>query len=407
MPFGKHKGKRLSAIPRDYLEWIVKREGISAELQEAIQLHLRQKENSSMTTSPQQRTVVRGKTTRANGTLPGQLQLFTQDNTEAHPAAAGDAPAAKPDTSVRKDEPPAQFQAERPLRIGKSTSRPIKRHGGKRYSADWIISLMPPRVKNPNAPAADDPGWLHYVEPFFGAGWVLFAMEPEGISEVVNDLDGELMNFWDVLKSPEQYLALEHRLRNTPCSQVEFERSLNSHLYVADPVERAASFFVRNRQSRQAVGRDFATIVRNRTRSGMNELPSAWLSAIDGLPEFHARLQRVVIFNMDACEVIRQQDGSRTLHYVDPPYLFETRSSTGEYGEFEMTEDDHRRLLDRLAEIKGRFLLSGYHSPLYDSWAAAHGWRCHEREIDNKASSSKEKEMRTECVWTNIESAVR
>jgi DNA adenine methylase len=86
---------------------------------------------------------------------------------------------------------------------------------------------------------------------------------------------------------------------------------------------------------------------------------------------------------------------------MDPPYLHQTRSSTGEYGEFEMTEDDHRRLLDTLVCITGRFLLSGYHSPLYDEFAADHGWHCHEREIDNKASSAKVKEKRTECVWMN------
>jgi len=283
--------------------------------------------------------------------------------------------------------------------LTKSTSRPLKRHGGKRYSADWIISLMPPRVKDPNAPASDDAGWLHYVEPYFGGGAVLFAQDPEGISEVINDLDGELTNFWDVLKSRERYLALEHRLQFTPCSQIEFERACQRYGQ-GDPVARAAKFFVRNRQCRQAVGSDFATMVRNRTRSGMNELVSAWLSAIDGLAEFHARLQRVVIYNKDACDVIRQQDGPRTLHYLDPPYLHETRSSTGEY-EFEMDEEDHLRLLETLAGIKGRFLLSGYPSELYDEFAAKHAWKCHEREIDNKASGSKTKEKRTECVWTN------
>src|SRR5262245_48010301 len=78
-----------------------------------------------------------------------------------------------------------------------STGRPIKRHGGKSYLAKRIVDLMPPRAQNPNAPADDDPSWLHYVEPFFGGGAVLLALDPEGISEVANDLDGELTNFWD------------------------------------------------------------------------------------------------------------------------------------------------------------------------------------------------------------------
>lgn len=64
-------------------------------------------------------------------------------------------------------------------------SQPLKWHGGKSYQAKHIISHMPPRCKNPNAPAPGDAGWLHYVEPFFGGGAVLFAQDPEGISEVV------------------------------------------------------------------------------------------------------------------------------------------------------------------------------------------------------------------------------
>lgn len=134
----------------------------------------------------------------------------------------------------------------------------------------------------------------------------------------------------------------------------------------------------------------------------MNDLPSAWLSAIAGLPEFHARLQRVVIFCENACDLIRQQDGPRTLIYADPPYVHSTRASGGEYGELEMNDSDHRRLLETLAAIEGRFLLSGYHSQLYDDFADVHGWHRRECEIDNKASSAKEKEKKVECLWMNF-----
>lgn len=74
------------------------------------------------------------------------------------------------------------------------TSQPLKWHGGKHYLAKRIIELMPPHV--------------HYVEPYFGGGAVLFAKPSkwiEGHSEVVNDIDGELMNFWRVLASPKWF----------------------------------------------------------------------------------------------------------------------------------------------------------------------------------------------------------
>lgn len=282
---------------------------------------------------------------------------------------------------------------------------PIKWHGGKSYLAQRIIELMPPRVKNSNKPAPDDPGWVHYVEPFFGGGSVLFAQNPEGISEVVNDLNGELTNFWRVLQTPSRFAQFCRMVEAVPCSESEFNRScLQEEIaksFGAYPFERAVAFFVRNRQSRQALGKDFATLARTRTRRGMNELPSAWLSAIDGLPEVHARLQRVVVLDsQSAISVIRQQDDTRTLFYLDPPYMHGTRAVPKAY-RHEMTDAEHGALLETLSEVEGRFLLSGYPSDLYLTYQERCGWRRVDIEIDNKASGKKSKDKEIECVWMN------
>lgn len=93
-------------------------------------------------------------------------------------------------------------------------------------------------------------------------------------------------------------------------------------------------------------------MTRNRTRGGMNEQASAWLSALEGLPEAHERLKRVVIFNDDACEVILREDDKETFFYCDPPYVHSTRKG-GSY-EHEMTDSQHYDLLSTLADIKGR-----------------------------------------------------
>lgn len=288
--------------------------------------------------------------------------------------------------------------------------QPLKWHGGKHYLAGRIIELMPERCKNPNAPDVADPGWLHYVEPFFGGGSVLLSMDPEGISQVVNDINNELVNFWSVLAFGNVFHQFYHSVSSTPFSEAIFEATKKAPQFHGTPedidrtVQRAAQFFVRNRQSRQGLGKDFATLSRNRTRRGMNEQVSSWLTAIEGLPEIHRRLQGVVILNKPALDVIQQQDGPRTLFYCDPPYLHGTRSTTSEYGEHEMTVKDHAELLNALAGIEGRFLLSGYHSELYDDFARtryARRWRCVEIDIDNKASSKKSKDIKTECVWMN------
>lgn len=264
-------------------------------------------------------------------------------------------------------------------------TQPIKWHGGKHYLADWIIGHMPEHT--------------HYVEPYFGGGSVLLRKDPEGVSEVVNDLNGGLSTLWRVLSCPVKFPALCRRVEATPVSEDVFEMAGNVDRGASD-VDIAVQFFVRARQSRQGLMRDFATLSRNRTRRGMNEQVSSWLTALEGLPEVHARLKRVVILNRPAIEVIKQQDGPNTLFYLDPPYLHETRVTTGDYAH-EMGGDEHAELLTWLAGIKGKFLLSGYPSDLYEHHRRAHGWHVVTREIDNKASSAKTKAKKTECLWAN------
>jgi DNA adenine methylase len=135
----------------------------------------------------------------------------------------------------------------------------------------------------------------------------------------------------------------------------------------------------------------------------MNGNVSEWLGAVDGLPAVHERLRRVAIVGpMPALEMIRKEDGPRALFYCDPPYLHETRATTGEYGPHEMSVKDHRDLLRTLGDVEGRFLLSGYRSELYDGASERFGWNRHEFDLPNNASGGKAKRRMTECVWTNF-----
>ena len=281
---------------------------------------------------------------------------------------------------------------------------PLKWHGGKHYLASKIVALMPPRCKTPNAPAADDPGWCHYVETHAGGLAVLLANNPEGISEVVNDIHGRLVNFWRVLRSVTQFPKFLRAASFTEFGNRVYEEAGNDIILTDGPDGdwRAAwCFFVRCRQSLAGRMKGFATLTRNRTRRGMNEQASAWLSCVEGLPAVHERLRRVVILNDDALSVIRQQDGPRTLFYCDPPYLHETRATTGEYAH-EMTREQHVALLNVLAGIEGRFLLSGYRSELYDKWATDNGWKRHDFELPNNAAGGDEKRRMVECLWCNF-----
>lgn len=283
---------------------------------------------------------------------------------------------------------------------------PLKWHGGKHDLAKWIISLMPPRCRNPNKPANDDSGWLHYVEPYFGGGAVLLANDPEGISEVVNDKNGALINFWAVMQSPRLFAQFYRRVQAVPFSEDGWVRAA-FRVTQADPIKPpgyslglAVSFFVFCRQSLAGRMKGFTGITKTRTRRGMNNEVSAWLSCIDGLPAVHERLKRVLIVGpSDALDVIRKHDGPRTLFYLDPPYLHETRASAGEYAH-EMSDEEHHNLLCIIRQCKGKVMVSGYRSAMYDD--LLQNWTRHEKAINNHAAGGKVKRVMTECVWTNF-----
>lgn len=272
-------------------------------------------------------------------------------------------------------------------------TQPLKWFGGKGAFngklADWIISLMPPHV--------------HYVEPYFGGGSVLLSKPCEGVSEVVNDLNEHLTNFWRVLQNPRSFSVFQRLCGATPFSESEYRKASSQGHDISDDPELAAwQFFIRCRQSRSGQFKSFATLSRTRTRRNMNEQASAWLNAVEGLPAVHERLKRVVILNHDALDVIQEQDGPDTCFYLDPPYLHSTRESTDVYAH-EMSEAQHMTLLKVLENIEGKFLLSGYPSALYQCFEDCNPhWRRHEFQIVNNASGKKIKDVKTECVWTNF-----
>lgn len=280
------------------------------------------------------------------------------------------------------------------------TSLPLKWHGGKQYLASKIIQLIPQHT--------------HYVEPYFGGGAVLFNKPQELVedhSEVVNDVDCELMNFWRVLRNSGTFAAFKRQVSLMPFSSQEFDAAKQALVSrqssppdkptPAEAVSRAVAFFTVYRQSRQGLGKDFASMSRTRTRRGMNEQVSSWLSAIEGLDAACERLQRVVLLCHDALTVIGREDGPGTFFYLDPPYMHGTRVTTSDYTN-EMTDEDHDALLQRLGGVRGKFILSGYPSSLYDAAAKKFGWNCDKIQIDNKASAQKVKPLKTECLWRNF-----
>ena len=282
-------------------------------------------------------------------------------------------------------------------------SPPLKWHGGKHYLAPKIVALMT-RCRT-------------YVEPYAGGLSVLLARDPDNTSEIVNDLNGDLSNFWKVMADPGRFAKFVRRIEGIPMSEVvwnachrtlaKFHRLPRGspeagellQEYGGLRVGRAVCFFVVCRQSLAGRMDSFAPITQNRLRRRMNEQASAWLSAVEGLPMVHERLKRVLVLNQEATKVIQKFDGPDVVMYLDPPYPSDTRVSPDVYAE-EMTRRQHQELLDVLVESKSNILLSSYPNELYDR--RLKDWTQHRFDLPNNASGKRSKDRKQEVVYTNF-----
>lgn len=257
-------------------------------------------------------------------------------------------------------------------------------YGGKFSHLAWLLPLLPHAH--------------HYCEPFGGSAAVLLNREPSPV-ETYNDVDGEIVNFFRVLR--EQKERLLEAIGLTPFSREELTIAVSGSTTGLTDLERARRFFVRARQARTglaqtASGGRWATC-RDTSRAGMGGAVSRWLGSIQSLPEIAQRFLRVQIENRPAIDVIRQYDSENTLFYCDPPYPHESRGDKNAYG-FEMSEEDHQELSGVLRGVKGLVAISGYHCALMDEMYG--GWRCAEGPIKICHSV---KEARQEILWMNYD----
>lgn len=253
--------------------------------------------------------------------------------------------------------------------------RPILRyHGGKWLLAEWIISHFPPhRV---------------YVEPFGGAASVLL-QEPRTYAEIYNDLDGEIVNLFRVVRDSGE--ELRRMLDLTPFARDEFKLS---YQISENPIEQARRTVIRSFMGFGSNSHNKLTGFRsNSNRSGTTPAHD-WRNYPREMSALIDRLRGVCIENRNAAEVIQAHDGLQTLHYVDPPYVLETRDKGGDY-RHEMTNADHQRLAEVLHSVKGMVVLSGYPCDLYDRELYPN-WKRIQR--SSLADGARE---RVEVLWLN------
>lgn len=215
--------------------------------------------------------------------------------------------------------------------------------------------------------------------------------------ETYNDIDGEVTNFFRVLR--EQTGELIKQIGLTPFSREEFFRALSLGGPPNSDLERARRFFVRARQVRTGLAQTASlgrwANCKNTSRAGMSGVVSRWLGSVDALPAIAERLLRVQIENRSAVEVIDLYDDKSTLFYCDPPYPHQARGDAKAYG-FEMRDEEHQKLAVVLGRAKAKVAISGYRCELMDSLYK--GWR---RVEDSAKMCHSIKKSRREALWMN------
>lgn len=257
---------------------------------------------------------------------------------------------------------------------------PVPYFGSKARIADRIVALLP------------DHG--HYVEPYAGGLSVLLAKPPSRM-ETVNDLDGDLMAFWTVLRERPEDLVRACDL--TPHSRAELTAAWEP---TADPVERARRVWVRLSQGRGGTMRRTGWRHYVATSGSSMGMPGYLDAYRDRLLPAADRLRGVSLECLPALTVIGKYGAAAdVLLYVDPPYLGTTRGdANSRYGVEMRTEAEHRELAAALTDCGAAVVLSGYGSPLYDE--LYDGWHRYELATmtGNGAAAAK---ARTEVLWSN------
>lgn len=254
----------------------------------------------------------------------------------------------------------------------------LRYYGGKWKLAPWIISHFPAH-KN-------------YVEPCGGAASVLL-QKPRSPLETYNDMDGNVVNFFRVLRDKPDELI--RKIKLTPWARAEYELSLTLE---GDDVERARRFFSKqwmclNGGNSESANRLNAWKFQTDVDSRFVMPACEKLQIQQGLSGIADRFNGVQIDNRPADDVIRRFDGSETLFYFDPPYVSDERSAKNHYS-YEWADGQHAAAAELLRTCAGYVVVSGYACPLYADLYERHGWQ----RVDTMAQTNSGGK-RVESLW--------
>ena len=247
---------------------------------------------------------------------------------------------------------------------------PITYYGEKQKMPEYILPLIPEhRI---------------YSEAFFGGGAVFWAKEPAKV-EFINDHNGEVINFYRVLKN--DFAKLKQETDRTLHSEFQHRQTIsiyqnpNRH----DEIKRAWAVWVLSHQSFYSIFGSSWKCSKSRAIGAQIHDRKESLS-----DSYSGRLERTSIFCRDTPSVIHRADHEDTFHYIDPPYF---NADMGHYGGYRI--GDFESLLQLLTSIKGRFMLSSYPSDILSAYTSQEGWDRIELDLPRSAGGGRKVEVLT------------
>ncbi|WP_299313261.1 DNA adenine methylase [uncultured Aquimarina sp.] len=261
--------------------------------------------------------------------------------------------------------------------LGKMYKTPVSYYGGKQNLTKYILSLIPKHNL--------------YCEPFVGGAAVFFAKEPSPV-EVINDLDGKVVNFYRVCKL--QFTKLQKFIQSTPHSRklhMEAKAILQDDAE-NDMVKKAWAFWVQTNMSFSS--RIFGGYAYERKSNGVSKTILNKKNRFT--KDICERLDLVDIECNDALTVIKSRDTKESFFYIDPPYF---NSDMGHYKGYSI--QDFTNLLDVLSNIKGKFLLSSYPSDILTNYKKKHKWSQQSVEQTVSVKKGKRDKKKTEVFTAN------
>jgi len=257
-------------------------------------------------------------------------------------------------------------------------------YGGKFYLLPYLLRVIPKHVC--------------YVEVFGGGGYLLLNKKRSRV-EVYNDINGDIVNLFRVLRDNGEELI--RRLKYTPYSRKLVEE-IGMRTEFADDIERAWAYFIILNQTFNAKGR-----IGGFAYGRVKNQASMFKNLVDKLNEIVERLRGVVIENLDWQECMDRYESENTFVYLDPSYPPETRVDKNVY-DYELTREDHIKLRDYIKNWEGKICLSTYPSDIYEE-LANEGWYKLEIRVSKwsrvlrKDQKGNKKSRATEVLWMNYE----